>query len=105
MSGVGYWVSEVRSLRAHNACLSGIKALRLGYAAGCEAAAMPRRWTIHDSLGLRPCMARPSRMLGQSPNQGHSPMHKTDLPAGHSRRLTPGGKAVSDRVSSYLRVR
>ena len=65
-----------------------------GFAAGCEAVAMPRRRGAFYIFGLGPwCGLWPNKSEGLSPNQGHSPGNNLLLSAGHSHRRTSGGKA------------
>ena len=48
--------------------------LRFGFAAGCEAVAMPRRRGRLSTFGLSPsCGLWHNKSEGLSPNQGHSP--------------------------------
>jgi hypothetical protein len=67
--------------------------LRLGFAAGCEAVATPRR-NRSDYSGLCPWFGlNPSGLFGQRPYEGHSPKLEKTATAGHSHGLTSGGKA------------
>jgi len=55
---------------------------------------MPRRKDCLLPFGLCPwCGLRPDKFEGPSPDQGHSPGIIWLLSAGHSHRLTSGGKA------------
>ncbi len=58
---------------------------------------MPRRRGAFYIFGLCPwCGLWPNEYEGLSPNQGHSPGINLALVAGHSHRLTSGGKAEPD---------
>ena len=64
-----------------------------GFAAGCEAVAMPRRHLPVYFRGYAPRVSFALYLLGQRPHQGHSPKLKSTRMAGQSHRLTSGGKA------------
>ena len=73
-----------------------------GFAAGCEAVAMPRRRGAFYIFGLCPwCDLWPNKSEGLSPDQGHSPGIIWLLSAGHSHRLTSGGKAEPDMAHDF----
>jgi len=58
---------------------------------------MPRRRGAFFTFGLCPwCGLWPNKSEGLSPDQGHSPEIIWLLSAGHSHRLTSGGKAEPD---------
>ena len=60
---------------------------------------MPRRRDAFHILGYAPwCGLWPNELEGQSPDQGHSPGKIWLLSAGHSHRLTSGGKAEPNMV-------
>jgi hypothetical protein len=64
-----------------------------GFAAGCEAVALPRR-QLHSTIWAMPAFTNLQRHRRQSPNEGRSPGGNFGRPAGQSHRLTSGGKAV-----------
>src|SRR5688572_21976307 len=76
--------------------------VRFGLAAGCEAVAVPRRQQP-DYSGLCPWFGlSPSDLLGRRPHQGHSPKSENAAPtAGHSHRLTSGGKAEPQGANDF----
>ena len=73
-----------------------------GFAAGCEAVALPRARGAYYIFGLCPrCGLWPNKSEGLSPNQGRSPGNNLLLTAGHSHRLTSGGKAEPDMAHDF----
>src|SRR5688572_30134448 len=66
-------------------------AAAFGFAAGCEARALPRRQQNGLILGFGPGLAL-RVCLGQRPHQGRSPSVRDRYPAGQSPRLTSAAK-------------
>jgi len=76
-----------------------------GFAAGCEATALPRRKLLLPIWAVPLVRARLPALLwhthfGLSPDQGHSPNSTGIVTARQSRRLTSGGEAVLNSYSS-----
>ena len=76
-----------------------ITSLLFGFAAGCEARALPRHIELFKYRAMPFVRALPHDQFGRSPNQGLSPKFLLNLPAGQSPRLTSGGKAASALVA------
>jgi len=75
-----------------------LRTFRFGFAAGCEATALPRR-KLRSSIGAVPLVRvrlLNTQRLGLSPNQGHSPKSTAPVTATQSLRLTSGGEAESE---------
>ena len=66
-----------------------------GFAAGCEAVAPPRRNEPDYFRGYAPRVGLPPGLSGPRPAPGAQPKVTNKRTAGHSHRLTSGGKAVS----------
>ncbi len=80
--------------------------IRFGFAAGCEAVAMPRRRDCFLCISAMPLGAAfgPIKSEGLSPNQGgHSPRIICLLTAGHSHRreANSGGQAEPKVVHDF----
>jgi len=63
-----------------------------GFAARCEAAALPRRMMTNDS-GLRPSFGLWPEQTGAEPEPRAQPVFILPLSAGQSHRLTSSGRA------------
>jgi hypothetical protein len=66
-----------------------------GFAARCEAQAVPRLSPVCNDEGLCPCGLALWKLLWAEPDQGRSPIFGTPAYGGAKRRLTPGGEAIS----------
>ena len=73
-----------------------------GFAAGCEAVAMPRRMGAFYIFGLSPrCGFWPNEFGRAKVGPGHSPEIIQLLSAGQSHRLTSGGRAEPEMVPDF----
>ena len=63
-----------------------------GFAAGCEAVAVPHRERPDYFRAMPLVLALPLGLLGQRPHEGQSPIVKGARMAGQSHRLTSDGK-------------
>jgi hypothetical protein len=75
--------------------------VRFGFAARCEAVAVPRRKRL-DYLGLCPWLAlSPADLLAQGRIKGVAQNVKGIFTAGHSHRRTSGGKAEAQPARTF----
>lgn len=78
-----------------------ITSLLFGFAAGCEASALPRHEKLFNYRAMPFVRALPHDHFGRNPNQGLSPRFRLNLPAGKTpgREANSGGKAAPGLVA------